>query len=274
MTLSADKVGWIAAGRAIVDGVTLDVRPGRVHGLVGPNGSGKSSLLRLLCRLRRVASGVVRLDGRDIDGVGRLDLARRLAFVEQQAGTEVDLTVCDVVRLGRTPHRAALASWSDADERAVSDALARVGLAERHEQPWHTLSGGERQRAQIARALAQAPSELILDEPTNHLDIRHQLSILALVRRLGVTCIVALHDLNLASLFCDEIAVLDAGRLVAAGPPEQALTPDLIRRVFGVDVRIRVDERGRRHIEYLVDPETEDAAMPRQASISSARPDF
>ncbi|MBX7132189.1 MAG: ABC transporter ATP-binding protein, partial [Fimbriimonadaceae bacterium] len=152
-----------------------------------------------------------------------------------------------------TPHRAALASWSAADERAVEAALARVGLAERHEQPWHTLSGGEQQRAHIARALAQEPSELILDEPTNHLDIRHQLSILALVRRLGVTCIVAIHDLNLASLFCDEIAVMDAGRLVAAGAPDAVLTPELVRRVFGVDVTIRTDANGRRHIEYVVD---------------------
>ncbi len=260
MTLCARDVGWNASGRAIVDGVTLDVRPGSVLGLVGPNGSGKSSLLRLLCRLRRVASGVVTLDGREIDAIPRRELARRLAFVEQQASTEVQLSVCDVVRLGRTPHRAALASWSDADEHAVEAALERVGLADRHEQPWHTLSGGERQRVQIARALAQSPSELVLDEPTNHLDIRHQLSILALVRRLGVTCIVALHDLNLASLFCDEIAVMDGGRLVAAGTPERVLTPALIGRVFGVDVQVRTDASGRRHIEYLIDTQTGDPA--------------
>jgi len=253
MTLSAHDVGWDAAGRMIVAGVTLEASPGRVLGLVGPNGSGKSSLLRLLCRLRRVASGVVQLDGRDIDAMGRRELARRLAFVEQQTATEVQLTACDVVRLGRTPHRGALASWTSDDERAVNDALERVGLSERHEQPWHTLSGGERQRVQIARALAQEPRELILDEPTNHLDIRHQLSILALIRRLGVTCIVAIHDLNLASLFCDEIAVMDGGRLVATGTPEAALTPELIARVFGVQVRIGTHASGRRHIEYLVD---------------------
>lgn len=252
MTLSAHDVRWAAGGRMIVDGVTLEARPGRMLGLVGPNGSGKSSLLRVLCRLRRTAGGVVRLDGRDIDGYARRALARRLAFVEQQASTDVGLTVCDVVRLGRTPHRAALASWSDADEHAVEGALARVGLADRHDQAWHTLSGGERQRAQIARALAQESGELILDEPTNHLDIRHQLSILSLVRRLGVTCLVALHDLNLASLFCDEIAVMQAGKLVAAGSPQTVLTPDLVRDVFGVDVRIRTDSAGHRHIEYVV----------------------
>ncbi|WP_371346590.1 ABC transporter ATP-binding protein [Ancylobacter sp. IITR112] len=255
MTLATHDVRWGAGGKLIVDGVTLEVEPNRVLGLIGPNGSGKSSLLRLLCRLRNVASGVVTLDGHDIAGVARRDLARRLAFVEQQATTEIALTVCDVVRLGRTPHRAAFASWSREDETAVDAALERVGLMERHDQYWHTLSGGERQRVHIARALAQAPRELILDEPTNHLDIQHQLAILGLVRRLGVTCIVALHDLNLASLFCDRIGVLCVGRLVAAGAPEEVLTPALIREVFGVEVAIRPGAHGRRHIEYLLEPE-------------------
>lgn len=255
MTLATHEVRWGAAGRIIVDGVTLQAAPGRVLGLIGPNGSGKSSLLRLLCRLRNVASGVVTLDGRDIAALARRELARRLAFVEQQAATEIQLSVCDVVRLGRTPHRNALASWTAADEAAVTEALARVGLSERHDQSWHTLSGGERQRVHIARALAQEPSELILDEPTNHLDIQHQLSILSLVRRLGITCIMALHDLNLAAMFCDEIALLHEGRLQMAGPPDEVLTAEAIQRIFGVAVAIRTSASGRRHIEYLVEAE-------------------
>lgn len=263
MTLATREVRWGAGGRMIVDGVTLEAAPGRVLGLIGPNGSGKSSLLRLLCRLRNVASGVVTLDGNDIAGVPRRELARRLAFVEQQATTEIQLSVCDVVRLGRTPHRAALASWNDADEAAVNEALARVGLTERHDQFWHTLSGGERQRVHIARALAQEPSELILDEPTNHLDIQHQLSILSLVRRLGITCIMALHDLNLAAMFCDEIALLRDGRLQAAGAPEEVLTAEAIRRIFGVAVSIRPGASGRRHIEYLIEAE------PRKGALGS-----
>lgn len=265
MTLATHDVRWGAAGRMIVDGVTLHAAPGRILGLIGPNGSGKSSLLRLLCRLRNVAGGVVTLDARDIASVPRRELARRLAFVEQQATTEVQLSVCDVVRLGRTPHRAALASWAAADEAAVNSALARVGLADRHDQLWHTLSGGERQRVHIARALAQEPSELILDEPTNHLDIQHQLSILTLIRRLGITCIVALHDLNLAALFCDEIALLHHGRLLAAGAPETVLTEATIRTVFGVAVAIKPGHAGRRHIEYLVDLDREERGAGSRA---------
>ena len=254
MTMAARDVSWGVGGRMIVDGVTLEAAPGKVLGLIGPNGSGKSSLLRRICRLRKVAGGIITLDGADIGGFTRQALARRIAFVEQQGATEAQLTVRDVVRLGRTPHRGPLSPWSRADEDAVARALARTGLAGHGGQAWHTLSGGERQRAHIARALAQEPTELVLDEPTNHLDIRHQLEILKLVRRLGTTCIVAIHDLNLAAMFCDEVAVLNAGRVVAAGAPAAVLTAELIWDVFGVKAVLRAAEGARRsHIEYLVD---------------------
>jgi iron complex transport system ATP-binding protein len=254
MTIRLDAVRWSASGRVIVDGVTLAVPPGSTLGLVGPNGSGKSSLLRLVCRLRRVASGVVTLGGTDVAALPRLAIARRVALVEQQAGTEAQLSVRQVVALGRTPHLGALAPWTAADAEAVDTALDQVGMGERRDQPWHTLSGGERQRVQIARALAQEPRELLLDEPTNHLDIRHQLDILALVRRLPATVMVALHDLNLAAMFCDTLAVLQDGRIVAAGPPEAVLSEELIRSVFAVRARVsRSPHHGRPQVQYLVD---------------------
>lgn len=251
MTLAARDLRWEAGGRIIVDGVTLEAAPRRMLGLVGPNGSGKSSLLRLLCGLRKVRSGVVTLGGTNIGALSRQAVARRLAVVEQHAGTQSQVTVEDVVRLGRTPHRSALAPWTEVDEAAVAGALERVGLDARRDQLWETLSGGERQRAQIARALAQEPSELVLDEPTNHLDVRHQLDALTLVQGLGVTSIVALHDLNLAALFCDEIAVLTEGRLVRSGTPEAVLNAKTIAEVFGVCAEVRVSAlSGRPHIEY------------------------
>jgi iron complex transport system ATP-binding protein len=251
MTLVARNLRWDAGGRIIVDGVTLEAAPGRMLGLVGPNGSGKSSLLRLLCGLRKVRSGVVTLGGTDIEALSRRSVARRIAVVEQHAGTQVQVTVGEVVCLGRTPHRGALSPWTEVDTAVVASALARVGLEKRRDQPWATLSGGERQRAQIARALAQEPSELVLDEPTNHLDVRHQLDVLSLVKKLGVTSIVALHDLNLAAMFCDEVAVLSDGRLIRSGSPELVLTAALIAEVFGVRAEVRVSTfSGRPHIEY------------------------
>ncbi|PRX49935.1 iron complex transport system ATP-binding protein [Prauserella shujinwangii] len=252
MSLRAREVSWTAAGTVVVDRVSMHVEPGSTLGVLGPNGSGKSTLLRLLAGLRRPSAGAVYLDGRELAGLGRRTVARRVAVVEQQVGTEVDLTVAEVVALGRTPHRGTWGGMRAADESAVDDALARTGLTHLARRRWHSLSGGERQRAQIARALAQEPAELLLDEPTNHLDIAHQLDLLGLVRRLPVTSVIALHDLNLAATFCDTVLVLSGGRAVAAGPTGDVLTEELIRQVY--DVRCELVRNGpgeRPHIRFL-----------------------
>ncbi|MFC5730790.1 MULTISPECIES: ABC transporter ATP-binding protein [Nocardioides] len=217
MTLRADRVSWRRGGALVVDGVTIQPVPGSTVALLGPNGSGKSSLLRLLQGVARPDAGTVTLDGADIAAMRRRDIARAVATVTQHAETDADLIVRDVVRLGRTPHRSVFGGDTAEDERAIERALAHVGLAEKARHRWHTLSGGERQRAHIARALAQEPRELLLDEPTNHLDIRHQLELLALVAELPVTAVIALHDLNLAAMFCDFVLVLRSGRVVAGG---------------------------------------------------------
>ncbi|UDL94049.1 ABC transporter ATP-binding protein [Lichenihabitans sp. PAMC28606] len=238
MSIAARNVRWIVSGKIIVDDVTLDVAPGSMLGLVGPNGSGKSSLLRLICRLRKVASGVITLGEIDVTALSHNAIARRVALVEQQATTDAQVTVLDVVRLGRTPHRGPLSPMTDIDRAAIEAALVHVDMDGRRNQPWTTLSGGERQRVQIARALAQTPTELLLDEPTNHLDVQHQLDILSLVADLPATSIVALHDLNLAAMFCDTIVVLKGGRVMCAGTPDAIITADMIRDVFGVEAHV------------------------------------
>ncbi|MBW9117582.1 ABC transporter ATP-binding protein [Rhizobium cauense] len=253
MSITVDDVSYAAGNTLIVNGVSLTVEKGKVLGLLGPNGSGKSSLLRLICRLRKVRGGIVRLGDTDISAMARSELARRVAFVEQQATTETQLTVLDVVSLGRTPHRGVLSQWGAGDDATVHEALARVGMASRASQLWQTLSGGERQRVHVARALAQSPSELLLDEPTNHLDIQHQLEILGLISRLGTTCIIALHDLNLAAMFCDHLAVLQRGEIVATGTPQEVLTESLIGSVFGVRAHVETSPiHGRCNIQYIL----------------------
>lgn len=253
MTLAANAVRWLAGRKVIVDGVTVAVDAGQTLGLIGPNGSGKSSLIRLLAGLRAPASGEVSLEGKPMGGLNRRELARRVAVVEQHSATEANVTVFDVVSLGRTPHRSALSPWTADDDRIVRHALVQVGLENRRDQLWHTLSGGERQRVQLARALAQSPSFLILDEPTNHLDIQHQIDILRLIAELPLTTIVAIHDLNLAARFCDVIAVLSEGKLIACGSPAKVLTEQLIADVFGVEAHIATSEHHRRlHIQFLM----------------------
>ena len=238
--LDCEGLGWSSRGQAILRDVTLGLVEGETLGLIGPNGSGKSTLMRLLAGVLAPGAGVVRLQGRNLAGLRRREVARTLALVEQQAETADRITVRDAVELGRTPWLSALRPWCAEDDAIVARALAVVDMADRAGRDWITLSGGERQRVHIARALAQQPRLLLLDEPTNHLDIQHQLGILRLVAGLGITTVIALHDLNQA-MGCDRLGVLHHGRLVALGPPGEILTPDLLRAVFAVRASLLTD---------------------------------
>jgi iron complex transport system ATP-binding protein len=251
MRLAAAGLTWSAGGRTIVDDVTLAVEAERVTGLLGPNGSGKSSLLRLLAGLERPDSGSVRLGDHDVHRMRARERARVLAFVEQEATTGLDLTVRQVVELGRIPYRSRLAVGDREGTAPVDDALRAAQVEHLAGRGWRTLSGGERQRTHLARALAQQPRTLLLDEPTNHLDLRHQLDFLERVRGLGLTVVAALHDLELAAAYCDDVVVLAEGRVVAHGPVSDVLTSALVAEVYGVDVSIeRHPEHDRPHVRW------------------------
>ncbi len=242
--LAAERVRWSVGGRLILDDVDVTAPPAAVTGLLGPNGTGKSTLLRLVAGVQRPDGGRVSLAGaagaEDLLAMPRRRRARMLAFVEQDAATELPVTVLDAVLLGRTPHRSLLAGPTDDDQALARAALDRVGALALSARDVTTLSGGERQRVHMARALAQAPRVLLLDEPTNHLDVAAQLATMRLVRELtveGVTVLAALHDLSLAAATCDHAVVLapgDAGHVVAAGPVDEVLVPAVIDPVYGV----------------------------------------
>ncbi|MBO0609986.1 ABC transporter ATP-binding protein [Myceligenerans salitolerans] len=235
--LAADRVSWGVDGRLVLDGVALAAPGAAVTGLLGPNGSGKSTLLRAIAGVRPPDDGGVVFDGDDLLRLGRRARARTLALVEQDAGTDLPVTVHDAVLLGRIPHRSLLAGPSDADRETADRALERAGAAELADREVATLSGGERQRVHLARALAQTPRLLLLDEPTNHLDVAAQLHTMRVLRTLaddGVTVLAALHDLNLAAATCDHVVLIDRGRVVAAGPTAQVLVPEIIEPTYGV----------------------------------------
>ena len=238
MSFVIENVHWGVGSKTILNGVSLRIPAGKMVGLLGPNGSGKTSLLRLLAGLKSPSSGQIMLEGSNLKDMPRRKLAQRVAFVEQHATTNASLTVLDVVKLGRFPHRSMFSGWSTEDQNAVEQALEHTGIHHKRLERWQSLSGGEKQRVQIARALAQSPQELILDEPTNHLDIQHQIGLLKLVSQLPLTSVIALHDLNHAALFCDELIVLDQGQIVAAGRPAAVLTEELLRSVFRVEARL------------------------------------
>ncbi|SDU78621.1 ABC transporter ATP-binding protein [Jiangella alkaliphila] len=253
--LAANGLAWSAGGVRILDGVDVAAHRGEVLGVLGPNGAGKTSLLRLLAGLRRPDRGTVTLDGQPMHVLPRRAIAQRLAIVEQAPEAHTDLTVSDAVALGRTPHRRRFAPLRAADHAAIDRALDLTGMSPYRTRSWRTLSGGEQQRTQLARALAQEPAVIVLDEPTNHLDIRYQLDVLALLRRLEMTVVTALHDLNLAARFCDRLAVLDGGRVAAAGDPDAVLTRALIRDVYGVDAVVETSPHtGMPAVTYLGAP--------------------
>ncbi|MEM6277168.1 MAG: ABC transporter ATP-binding protein [Pseudomonadota bacterium] len=235
--LSVDGVSW-SPGRdrgLLLDGIGFDLAPGRVLGIVGPNGAGKTTLLRTLYRYNRPLTGTVKVDGADIWDMSARDAAQRIAAVLQEQPSDFALTVAEIVALGRTPHRRGFAGSAGArDAEIIAQALAQLGLngfAHRH---LGTLSGGERQRVMVARALAQEPRLLILDEPTNHLDIRHQLEVLQLIRDLPLTIVTSLHDLNLAAGICDDVLLLQNGRVMGFGAPEDVLSEAAVSLAFHV----------------------------------------
>jgi iron complex transport system ATP-binding protein len=238
MRLAAEGVTWAVDRVPILDDVSLGCRPGAITGLLGPNGSGKTTLLRILAGLTRPDDGRVLLDAEDLRRVRPRDRARAVALVEQEATTGLELSVRQVVELGRSPYRSRFSTGDPHGGRVVDEAMETARVAHLAGRSWQTLSGGERQRTHLARALAQQPAVLLLDEPTNHLDLRHQLEFLARVRGLGLTVVAALHDLELAAAYCDDVAVLDAGRLVAHGPVGEVLSPALVAQVYGVDVAV------------------------------------
>ena len=235
--ISAQDVTFAYDGTPVLAGVGLDARDGSVVGLIGPNGSGKTTLLRMLYTALSPHSGAVLLDGESVAALGGRETARRIAVVAQENPPELPISVAEMVLLGRSPHRSSFQSYTGRDHEIAAMALRRVGMRSFAERAFVMLSGGEKQRVLIARALAQEAGHLLLDEPTNHLDIHYQHEVLTLVRALGVTTVVVLHDLNLAARYCDHLVLLDRGAVAHAGPTAEVLRPEVLEPVYHVSVR-------------------------------------
>ncbi|OLR92514.1 ABC transporter ATP-binding protein [Actinokineospora bangkokensis] len=255
MDLRLDALCVDIDGARLVHELDIDVPSGKVVGLLGPNGSGKSTALRCVYRALRPSAGAVLLDGTDLAGLALRDSARSIAAMTQDSHAELDFTVEEIVALGRAPHLRDSQALGAEEHELCRWAMEQTEVGHLADRSVLTLSGGERQRVLIARALVQQPRVLVLDEPTNHLDIRHQVDLAALLRRLGVTVVVALHDLNLAAAACDALAVLSRGRLVATGTPHEVLTPELVHQVFGVQASIvRHPRTGATQLLYDLSP--------------------
>lgn len=239
-TLEAQDLTCAYDERNVLECLCLEARPGEVLGLIGPNGVGKSTLMRTMARLLRPRQGRVMLADQSLWDTSPKRIAQQLALAPQTNGTSWPVTVEQAVSLGRAPHRGWLMPLSKDDRQAVEEALEQTGLVHLRERRMTELSGGEKRRVVLARVLAQEPRVLLLDEPTSHLDLKYQSEILGLVQNLAhqdkLTVIVSLHDLNLAALYADRLALLSKGQLVAIGAPSEVLTTEQLSEVYDVPI--------------------------------------
>jgi iron complex transport system ATP-binding protein len=226
----------------VLHGLDLAVDEGEIVALVGPNGSGKSTLLRALGRILKPRGGTVLLEGRSLASLPTREVAQKLALLPQGPTLSNDLTVQELVWMGRSPHQGWLGLPNAGDKEAVDWAARETSIVSLLQRNVSSLSGGERQRVWLAMALAQQPRLLLLDEPTTFLDLAHQLELLELVRYLnaehGLTVVMVLHDLNQAARYADRVVVLQEGAVFAQGKPEDVLTPETLRDVFGIEGEI------------------------------------
>lgn len=263
LSLAYDKV-------RIIDRLGLDVYEAQVTALVGPNGCGKSTLLRGLSRLLAPESGAVLLDGRAIHRLPSKEVARQLGILPQNPLAPDGLTVRELARQGRYPHQNWMQRWRPEDEQAVQNALALAQMELFADRPLDTLSGGQRQRAWIAMTLAQETDILLLDEPTTFLDMAYQIDVLELLAELnrqGRTIIMVLHDLNLACRYAHHLVAMKAGQIVAQGPPQQVVTPAMVRDVFSLAAQIILDPVSGTPLCIPIGREDQQPAPPPRPSL-------
>jgi len=274
MSLEINQLGFSYRDTRILDNVSFKVSEGELVGLVGPNGAGKSTLIKCINRILTPGAGTSRFNGHDISNMTIKEIAGLFGYVPQSTRYAFPATVFDTVLLGRRP----FLSWTvgEKNRHQVYDILIRMGLDHLALRQFNELSGGEQQKTLVARALAQEPRVLLLDEPTASLDLRHQLEVMdhviSIVKQHRICAVMAIHDLNLASMYADRMVILKDGALFRDGPPGDVLSTDTILAVYGVTAKVNHDSE-RPHIVLLrkgktSGPENARALAPEQAGLS------
>lgn len=241
-SLSIKNLNWSYDEKKILDEITVDIKSSLFTGIIGPNGSGKTTLAKLLSKLLPVDKKIIYLEKMDLSQIRIKELAKTMALVPQSNTVTYDLTVFEVVLLGRTPHLRRFEQEKKEDFELVKSVMIETDTWQYKDRLIHQLSGGERQRVVIARALAQEPEVLILDEPVTYLDVHHQLQVMALIKSLSekrkITVLVILHDLNHALKYCDQVIMLNEGRIFKYGSPINVVTQDNIKEIYDIEVHM------------------------------------
>ena len=252
MEIDVRDVSMFLGGKEILTHLNLSLKNKEFVGLIGPNGSGKSTFLKCVYRTLKPTGGAIFFDGAPMDALSYRDSAQKLSVVAQHNVYSFDFAVLDIVLMGRAPYKKMLDRDGPEDYEIARRALATVGLAGFEERSFATLSGGEQQRVILARALTQQTGCMILDEPTNHLDVKYQMEIMDIVKSLRLTVMAAIHDLNIAALYCDRLIALKEGKIIGMGTPRELLTAAFIRRLYDVEARVEtLPSTGRRYVIYL-----------------------
>ncbi|MBU3804916.1 MAG: ABC transporter ATP-binding protein [Candidatus Cellulosilyticum pullistercoris] len=227
--------------KEILKDISFDVPKGAFVGVIGPNGSGKSTLLKNIYRLYSPSSGSIWLDNKALRKMRDKECAKEIAVLAQETQTYFDFTVEQIVKMGRYPYKSILENYSKEDLEMVEQMLIKVGLEKYKNRTFSELSGGEKQRTLIARALVQHTQFLVLDEPTNHLDIGYQIQLMDLVKSLQITTLSAIHDINLATMYCDYLIVMKEGEVVRMGQVEEVVTASMLKDIFGVNAYVGIN---------------------------------
>jgi len=227
--------------KEILKDISFEVPRGSFVGIIGPNGCGKSTLLKNIYRLYKPNSGRIVLDNKDLSKMKDKDCAKEIAVLAQESSSQFDFTVEQIVKMGRYLYKSVFEDYSKSDIQMVKDMLEKVGLNNYSDRSFSNLSGGEKQRTLIARALVQNTDFLILDEPTNHLDIGYQIQLMDLIKSLNITTLSAIHDMNLASMYCDYLIVMKDGQIKNFGKVKDVINSNMLKEIFGVNAYVGVN---------------------------------
>ena len=250
MEILAKDIEFSIGSNDILKGVSIKVDKNEFIGIIGPNGSGKSTFLKCIYRILKPNNGCIMIDNEYLDNIPIKESAKKMGVVSQHNYYNFDFSVEEVVLMGRSPHKKRLERDNAKDYGIVKDSLQKVGMLDFRKRSFSTLSGGEQQRVILARALAQQTKCLILDEPTNHLDIKYQIQLLNIVKASNLTVIAAIHDLNIAAMYCDKLCVIKDGEVISFGTPREVLTKEFIKYVYEVNAEIVEDSKKQIHILY------------------------